>query len=167
MNLEEFQGKVERIAASFGEENTEALERCDVVLQAGIEDNFRQSRTARGEAWPLRKDPKPTHPLLIMDGDLLVAAIYSVGTVSDGKVLTKIMPEGPTGTSRAGIRRHEFGDATRRQNLSAALRIYAGDKEVGSPGILARPYFGVSEESADKCAEIVADALIEQVALGL
>ncbi len=151
MMVEEFNQRMRQIAANFGEENTEALESCDLVLEEGIRQNFDESETARGEPWPLRKDPKPKHPLLILEGDLKVAAMYTRGKIADGKTLTRQLQQGPTGTSRAGIRRHEFGD----------------EEVLGKEGILARPYFGVSSESADQCAETVADHLVEQVMQGL
>lgn len=139
-----------RMAGQLGEENTKALKECDRIITVSVETNFLASETARGEAWPERKDPGPTHPLLILEGDLVAAAITGDGVITDGKVLTRTMPEGPTGTSLAGIRRHEFGD----------------EEIMGKPGILARPYFGVSSAAADKCADTVADALVEQFVAG-
>jgi phage gpG-like protein len=139
---------MEQIVRDFGEENTDALKECDEVLRAGVEANFDASATARGEAWPARKDPTPKHPLLILEGNLKQSATTEEGQISDGKTLTRIMPRGASGTSLAGIRRHEFGD----------------EEILGKDWIQARPYYGVSSQAADDCAEIVADHLAEQVA---
>ena len=151
MMAEEFNQRMRQIASNFGEDNTTALESCDLVLEEGIRQNFDESETARGEPWPLRKDPEPKHPLLILEGSLKAAAMYTRGKIADGKTLTRQLQQGPTGTSRAGIRRHEFGD----------------EEVLGREGILARPYYGVSSEAADRCADTVADHLAEQVMQGL
>lgn len=125
----------------------EALRECDVAILQGIEENFAGSQTARGGGWPARKDPKPQHPLLILTGELQA---YATGGSGDAEIteneLTRRLPGGSSGTSLAGVRRHEFGD----------------EVILGQSGILARPYFGISEATADRCADIIADVIAEQ-----
>lgn len=155
LTVPEFTRELDAAVSEAGENNTPALESCEMIIRASVEENFQTATTARGEAWPERKDPKPTHPLLILEGELMAAATAKGAgasmTISDGKVLEISMDSGPTGTSRAGIRRHEFGD----------------EEIMGKPGIRARPYFGVSSEAADACADTVADAVVEQLLAGL
>jgi hypothetical protein len=147
LTTSEFVQRMEQIARNFGEDNTDALKECDGVLRASVEANFQDSATARGEMWPSRKDPGPTHPYLILEGSLKQAATTGEGQITNGKLLTRTMPSGPTGTSLAGIRRHEFGD----------------QEILGKDWIQARPYYGVSSAAADDCAELLADALATSV----
>lgn len=154
VTAEEFVAELDRLGTSFGEENTEALQECDKIIVASVAVNFQDATTARGEPWPARKpnprEKNPGHSLLILEGDLQQAATTGDGEITDGKTLTRRMPEGSQGTSLAGIRRHEFGD----------------EEMLGKEGILARPYYGVSPEAADRCADKVADYLVEQVTKG-
>lgn len=145
LTLEEFEKRIDNMAKAFPGDQTEALEVCDGFILQGIQENFMRSATSRGEPWPQRKDPGPTHALLILDGDLKAAATGQSGIPADndGTRLIRAMPRGPTGSSLAGVRRHEFGDVA----------------ILGSDGILARPYYGVSEDVADSCADAVADGV--------
>jgi hypothetical protein len=156
LTLSQLMEEINVLAANFGENQEDALAECDKILLMGIGENFLNSTTARGDAWPQRKDPTLKHELLILEGHLAAAATGkthsdAVSITDGGKVLTRRMPSGPSGTSLAGRRRHEFGD----------------EEILGKAGILARPYYGIREESADACAELIGEALLEQVAQGL
>ncbi len=151
MSVEEFERRLERLPMLFPGDQSEALEDCDAMLMYGVEENFLNMQTSAGRSWPQRKDPRAHHPLLQDTGDLYRAAAGrdssgSQRTIADN-VLTRRMVKGTPGTSRAGIRRHEFGD----------------EEVLGREGILARPYYGVSKSTADKCADVVADRLVEAV----
>ena len=151
MTAEEFERRLERLSSLFPGDQTAALEDCDAMLMYGVEDNFLNMQTSAGRAWPQRKDPRARNTLLQDTGDLYRAASGrdssgSQRTIAEN-VLTRRMVKGTSGTSRAGIRRHEFGD----------------EEVMGREGILARPYYGVSTSTADKCADVVADRLVESV----
>ncbi len=139
--VEIFIEDIETTAANFRGDQSEALKRCDELILEGIKENFLNSTSADGEPWPERKDPTGTHSLLILTGDLGSYASGGGGEVEIGvDELVRTLPPGASGTSLAGVRRHEFGD----------------EEIMGTDGILARPYFGVSDETADRCADEVA-----------
>ncbi len=147
--VEIFIADIETTVAELPGDMTEALQKCDELILAGIEENFENSMAADGTSWPARKDPSLTHPLLILDGDLKAYASGGGGEVEiTADELVRTLPPGTSGTSLAGVRRHEFGD----------------EEIMGTDGILARPYFGVSDETVDKCADVVADAVAEMFA---
>ena len=128
---------------------SEGLRTCVEPILNGVERNFQQSQSARGDSWPARKDQGDGHPLLIDTGDLMTSAIGAGTVVQVGATEMSIdLPPGQSGTSRAGVRRHEFGD----------------QEIMGQDGILARPYFGVSEETADECTKRIADNVMDQLA---
>ncbi len=150
MTVEEFEQRLQRLPSLFPGDQTAALEECDAAILYGVEENFAASQTAQHRNWPQRKAKGGIHPLLLDTGDLYRAAVRSgeaARTITDGRKLERRVPPGASGTSVAGARRHEFGD----------------EVILGKPGILARPYFGVSSSTADTCASTVADHLVETV----
>ena len=148
MTEQEFTDRLKRME-SEGVDLTAAFEQCEPILLAGVQRNFDERRDASGKPWPARKDSRPRHPLLELSGELRRAATSRAGLDSElsDATLTLRMKTGQSGTSRAGIRRHEFGD----------------DVAMGRPGILSRPYFGVSEDTADDVADLIADAVAEAI----
>ena len=146
--VEIFIADIEAAADGLPGDLSEALKTCDDLILAGIEENFENSQSADGEGWPARKDPKLTHPLLILEGDLKAYATGGGDVEITADELVRTLPPGASGTSLAGVRRHEFGD----------------EEIMGFDGILPRPYFGVSDETAEKCADVVADAVAEMFA---
>lgn len=148
MTEQEFAERLQRLETE-GVNLTDAMEECEPILLAGVDGNFDRRGDASGQPWPARKDPGPRHPLLELTGALRRAATGGDGVASEiaDDSLTLRLRQGPSGTSRAGIRRHEFGDAA----------------VMGRPGILPRPYFGVSEETADDVADVIADAVAEAI----
>lgn len=145
----EFAKEFSGMAESFGDDQADALRECTGVVRAGIAENFQQSRSSSGQSWPARKDPAAgNHPLLIKDGKLLAAATGkgagSVARVVDQQTLeVGVDPDAGTAGSVKGARRHQYGDTP--------------------PGILARPFIGVSDSAADKCAEVVADHALREI----
>lgn len=138
--VEEFARDFAAIGQTIGEDFTEALLDCKEPIAENIEDNFQQSQTAGGSPWPPRKDPAPTHPLLILSGDLKAAAIYgNVDRIEGGRELV-------------------FG-------VSKDTIPYAAVHQYGWPeqNIAQREYMGVSEITVDKCAEIVLDSKYAEV----
>lgn len=148
MTEQEFAERLQRLETE-GVDLTDAMEACEPILLEGVDENFDTRSDGSGKPWPARKDPGPRHPLLELTGSLRRAATDRNGVDSEiaEDTLTLTMQQGPSGTSRAGIRRHEFGDAA----------------VMGRPGILPRPYFGVSEETADDMADIIAEAVAEAI----
>ena len=136
------------MAADFPGDQSAALEVCDDLILAGVAENFDNSRSASGDSWPARKDPKPTHPLLVLNGDLKAYATGGGDLEITATELTRTLPVGTSGTSLAGVRRHEFGD----------------QEILGRDGILARPFFGMSDETAGKCADVIADSIAKMFA---
>jgi phage gpG-like protein len=150
MEVQEFQERFERIVREFPGDTDEILRGCVPVVLEGIQDNFRNSKSAGGEPWPARKDPKLQHPLLILTGELESAATgksgASVNRVRDG-VLEIGVTKGASGTSLGGAAVHQFGDSS--QNIAQ------------------REYLGFSENTMDACTETVADAAVEFIMEGL
>jgi phage gpG-like protein len=148
---QEFSDRLKRMETE-GVNLTDAMGECRDILLAGVEQLFDRRSDASGQPWPARKNPRPRHPLLELTGSLRRAV---AGPNADGlddpditeDGLTLRVRQGPSGTSRAGIRRHEFGDAV----------------AMGRPGILPRPYFGVSDDTADDVADVIADAVAEAI----
>jgi len=140
----EFVERVQAMQEDFPGDMGEALETCDPIILDGIKQNFATASSAGGVAWPKRKDPRPTHPLLDKTGGFKTAATSDMGSlkVIEDNTYTRAMIPGESGTSLAGIRRHQFGDRA----------------VLGRDGILPRPYFGISEDTVDKCVEVIADA---------
>jgi phage gpG-like protein len=134
---EQFLADLDNIADTFGEGLQDALQDCGDIVLIGIEDNFAASQTSRGESWPLRKDPRPTHPLLILSGDLKTAATL-------GNIFRTDNNELVIGVSKDTVE-------------------YAGVQHFGWPerNIAQRAYLGFSEEVVDACAEVLADAAVE------
>ncbi len=143
----EFAVEMELLGKTFADPIDPALEACAEVIHAGIEENFQQSQQSTGQAWPPRKDPKPQHPLLILSGALQAAATGvgagSVNRIDSGVLLIGVDKLGGGG-GIPGAQRHQEGDSP--------------------PGILARPYLGMSEETLEECARIGADFVVGELA---
>ncbi len=140
---EEFAEEFEQLAETFGDDMTDALIECKSPISEGIEDNFRKSQTSEGQAWPPRKDPGPTHPLLILTGTLMLSAtLGGVQRIEDGSILV-------------------YGTST--DILAYARRQQLGDTTWPAKGIAPRPYVGISDTTLDECAEIVADHALAEV----
>ena len=140
--IQAFETSLEQALDAISDQS-EGLRSCVEPILNGVERNFQSSQSARGDSWPARKDPGDGHPLLIDTGDLMTSAIGAGTVVQVGATEMSIdLPPGQSGTSRGGVRRHEFGGG----------------------GIPARPYFGVSEETADECVKRIADNVMDQLA---
>lgn len=133
--VDEFTRDFATIARRFEQEEdfSDVLEQCADDILDGIEDNFRRAQTSEGERWPPRKDPGPTHPLLILTGALMLAA------------------------TRGNIRR--ITKDTLELGVSKDTIVYAGVHQFGWPekNIAARPYLGCSLEVMRACQERLAD----------
>ena len=99
------------------------------IFRAGvlrdIEDAFASKKSPDGTSWPPRKDKK-THPLLILSGDMMAAALASIdrGTESEDGVVIPL--NGPDyrlyhhfGTSRMPQRRF-YAVSSRTESAVAA-----------------------------------------------
>jgi len=117
------------------------LEECRAHILVGMTEGFNQGRAPDGTAWPARKDPRKTHPLLTLSGALKAAA----GSPATGHVerfeadALEIGVEKVQQGGLPGAAVHQFGYAKRN--------------------IAARPYVGISEETATKCSATVARML--------
>jgi hypothetical protein len=102
----------------------------------------------RGSAWPPRKDPGDGHPLLIETGALQAAATgkhaASVHRIVDRTELQ--LGVDPGASNEGGIP-------------------WAVTHQEGNPAvnIAQREFAGISDETADKCAEIVADHKLAEI----
>jgi len=140
-SVEEFARDFSEIGRTIGDDFTDALSACRNMVSDAIDSNFVNARTAAGEAWPPRKDPVPTHPLLILLGDLKEAATGGdVDRIEDGHVLV-------------------FG-------VSTGTIVYAGVQNFGWPerNIKPRPYMGISEAIVDQCADVIVDQKVAELA---
>ncbi len=144
---DEFVEKFNALAVFFGDDWTPVLEQCRTILLGGIEENFLAAASSSMQHWPPRKDPGPKHPLLIETGDLYRAAIgeggaASVDRIEDGRSIILGVNKDGGGGSIAGAGRHQDGDPP--------------------PGILPRPFMGISQENMDKCDGVLIDYVFEQ-----
>ena len=143
--VDEFVNEFSReLPSTFGADQSAALKECKPILLKGVADNFSDSKSSSGQGWPARKDPGPQHPLLIESGDLRDSAIGMGGDSVERGDATSIelgVKKGPKGSSTAGINRHQFGGG----------------------GILARPYMGISDSTADACADVIADFALKEL----
>jgi phage gpG-like protein len=116
----------------------EALVDCEPIILEAVAENFARSRTAAGDPWPARKDPRPTHPLLILDGDLLRAA---------------------TGGDVRRVNRDSL-----ELGVSKDTIIYAGVHQYGWPegNVAQREYMAISNATVDQCVETIAAAVAEE-----
>lgn len=136
ITLDEFTRECETLGDAITADMTPVLEQCaEVELLGQFEENFRNSRSADGQAWPPRKDPRPTHPLLILSGDLFTAATFSSRMVDKHTVEAGVMGTIP----------------------------YAAAQQYGTEHILPRPYVNFSTETADAIQTRIADFILEQI----
>ena len=147
---EEFAAECERSAAD-GPDLRPALTVCRDIILDGIADNFLRQQSSEGVKWPARKANSLRcgfHPLLQLSGALKGAADGpGEGHIErfEDDSITVGVEQVPGIGSLMGARRHQWGD----------------EDVMGRPGILARPFVGISDEVADKCAE-AAGRLIAQ-----
>ena len=137
--VEEFEQRMTSLGEAYGHDCAAALDVCRPLVIDGIRDNFAGSHDSQGNAWPLRKDPIPQHPLLILTGQLQEAA---------------------TGGGPAHVDRVEDCNT-----LVIGVDKSAGDHSGGIPGaavhqygysprnIVARPYLGISEAVQSHCVD--------------
>jgi len=137
---EEFAADFNTLAAAFGQDMTAALQECAPLILKGIEEHFDESRTAAGEAWPARKDPGPTHPLLILEGTLkLAATLGQINEVIDGQTL--------------------------KVGVDKDVVPYAGVHQFGFPegNIAQREYLAMSDVTIGACGDVIAKHAVSQV----
>ena len=104
------------------------------VVQAA-QDSFNSQASPMGDDWPDRKFEGDGHPLLTKSGDLKQAAVG----------------QGPGNISRATDDTLEYG--------VDANRLPQAGHDLGFPArnIVPRRYLGLSEQSQDQVAELIAD----------
>lgn len=148
-NMDELRLDVEAVEKTLREMplNEPLADVRELVLESFAE-NFAESSSASGAAWPPRK-PRPDddgHPLLIETGALRAAAIG----------------EGPGHVTRLDKREIEVG-----VDPSVKLGGIPGAKahQFGYPdnNLPARPFHDPREEHLTKCDEILADYLLERL----
>ena len=110
---------------------------CLDILTGNIRENFANQASPFGQPWPARKVEGDGHPLLIQSGALFEAAVGEHrGSVT--RVSKDTLEHGvDTSVDEGGI-------------------AGAGQHQFGGKFIPPRPYLGMSEESQEKCAELVA-----------
>jgi phage gpG-like protein len=147
MTADQFIISMESATENIAAHLDDALRDCVPLVYSDLEDNFLMAHDPDGNSWPDRKDPKPTHPLLILSGQLAEAATSpdaqgSVCKVSDGELRIGVNKD-DGGGGIPGAARHNYGD--------------------DPPGILQREFLGLTEESAEKCDDVFADWAIESI----
>jgi len=114
----------------------DALAQCAEELQEGFADNFQRAADSAGGAWPQRKDPTPTHPLLQLTGALLESTQTDTPSIAGRMLQVGVDPSsGAGGVPFAAV--HQFGSSSR--NIAQREFIYATD------------------DVLDACAEIIGD----------
>jgi len=146
--LKEFVESVRRIATTVGDDLEKPVRACVPILRAAVDLNFANRTTPDRGTWPARKDPGPTHPLLVLSGALRAAATQegAPGHVERMVGNNEVEYGLNTGTDLGGIPgagRHNFGD--------------------DPPGIRQREYLGANEDHVDAMAEEFADWLLQEV----
>jgi hypothetical protein len=122
-----------------------AMRACLEPLLDGFADNFVRARDSDGQAWPLHapatvKKYGP-HPLLILSGRMIAAAIHEGAPGHITKVEARLLTTGIQGETipYAGV--HQYG------------------RPEGNPPIPRREYLYASPETLDRCEKaFVADA---------
>ncbi|MFQ5495928.1 MAG: phage virion morphogenesis protein, partial [Phycisphaerae bacterium] len=99
-------------------------------MTAAVEENFANATGPQGQAWPARKDPRGTWPLLVKTGTLKAEATRGQAETTDREL-----------TLRVGL-------------------VYAATHQYGRAGanIPARPYMGASDRHLDTIGKIIGDA---------
>ncbi len=115
-------------------------------LQEGFADNFQRASDSGGGAWPARKDPSKTHPLLQLTGALLASTQSgSPGNITtiDGRTLQTGVDKSVDlgGIPGAGV--HQFSYPS--QNIPQREYLYATD------------------DVLVECANILADDIVSEV----
>lgn len=152
LSVEQFAEACEKLANLAASDLQPAFADVEQIVRMGIEDNFDNQSTADGNAWPPRKKPGDGHPLLIESGALKAAALGrgegSVSRIAEATMSTcelqigvEAVPGGPGGIP--GARRHQYGDTP--------------------PGIRAREFIGISDETLDFVCERVGDELLSKL----
>lgn len=140
--VQEFDAAATRLAGDY----TDLLTSFIPLVQADVQQNFGNSSTAGGTAWPQRKDKKP-HPLLRLSGALEAAATGrgpgNVQTIENNE-----LTYGVSGIVYAA--RQNYGDVPgSRDKLGRRMNIPA------------REYMAITEGTVDEFAERAADKLLE------
>ena len=117
----------------------DALSDCAKVLQEGFVDNFQAARDSDGVAWPARKDPRPTHPLLILSSALLKSVQSDTPDISGRTLQVGVDPA--SGIPYAAV--HQFGYPPRN--------------------IAQREYIHATDDVLVACAEIIGDEVAAEV----
>lgn len=131
----QFDREISGLADRFASDPlTDALKACREVLFKAFGDNFRNQASPGGSPWPARKDPRPSHPLLILTGALFQSVTSSFG---EGHV------------ERIGNREMEVGTALP----------YSAAQNFGYPerNIAQREYMGIDDTAADELAGVLSD----------
>jgi hypothetical protein len=150
--VDQFVADMNRLADMLGQESIPlALEDCQKLVYGDIEENFLGAHDPEGAGWPVRKNPKPQHPLLMLTGALAEAATnpQAPGAVSriEGEALeVGVTTESDIGSLK-GARRHNYGD----------LALGLGD------GIRKREFVGISEETEQRCEDVCVEYLMQEL----
>lgn len=124
----------------------DALGECAAKLQEGFAANFQRAADSGGGAWPARKDPKPTHPLLQLTGALLASTQSgSPGNITtvDGRTLQTGVDKSVKLGGIPGAAVHQFGYPPRN--------------------IAQREYLYATDDVLVACAEVIGDEVVGRV----
>lgn len=136
MNLDDLGAMLDKEAAGLEQPDLQpALDRVRDLLTADIKGNFNGGHTPTGESWPPLKNP--THKPLVDTGALMASAAAAAGAATvRGNVITVD---------------------------GSGLVPYAGFQNDGTRSIPAREFWGISDATLDKVAEVIADAVAKKL----
>ena len=159
---------MDRLSRSIGEDLTEPLEACKKPIGEGISGHFDSRSSPEGAAWKPRVFDAP-HPILEETGALRGAATGTgpghVERIENGNELVWGVDKEGGGGGIPGAAVHQFG-ATIEPVEKSVLRFEAGGEVhfASQVTIPARPYLGFTEATEEKCGDMFADWLQDQVA---
>jgi phage gpG-like protein len=141
LEAEEFEEELSRLAERLDNEPMPVpMGECIQPLLDAFRENFDTSSDADRSPWPARKNPKPTHPLLILTGALEESATMDQGAGHVSRVMDREME---LGTDLIYAATHQFGDESRN--------------------IAQREFLAISEETADGLVEVIAREVEHQL----
>jgi phage gpG-like protein len=154
------------IALTVGVDMTEGLEKCKPIVAEQVRLNFETAGTQEG-GWPARQGNRG-HRTLIESGALMAAATGEgpghIERIENGNELVWGVTTGVQQGGIPGAAVHQYG-ATIRPVKAQFLAFEVDGKKIFAKEVTIppRPYLVIGEEAKEKIADVLADALIEEI----
>jgi phage gpG-like protein len=153
MTVEQFADRMAGVDSRLSAAHAQALDKVKPLLLAGIRENFDTASASDGSPWPPHSDEYVArvgaHPLLVLTGALAEAA------TGQGQGAIDRRPD--QSTIELGVDTSAFGE---EEGAHWGQVHQQGSSDGRIP---ARPFMGISDETADACAEVAADLLVGSI----